>query len=108
MIFQRTSATDDGSEPCKTTLSHMNLLVLGSANVGKTTLINTFLSQSLHLAKYTPTIESTSTIQYNKLKDKLVLSISEVGGDPNFRALLPSAISTSDAFILVYDVILPL
>jgi hypothetical protein len=65
---------------------------------------------------YSPSIEEGLTLQHeyaaasssssnpHSHRGTVTLSLSEVGGHPAFRSLLPSAIEAADAIVCVYDV----
>ncbi|KAI8825043.1 uncharacterized protein EV422DRAFT_243255 [Fimicolochytrium jonesii] len=148
-------------------VTHLNILLLGSAHVGKTSLRRVFLrgSHSSGLGKtrhrgpwlsgYDPTIEDCNVIQYilpvasptggslsgsalpispveslgsgstisnegddadkevemteedlwqKRRGQRIVLTLSDVGGHPFYGTIWASAIAAADAFILIYDV----
>ncbi|KND04487.1 uncharacterized protein SPPG_00215 [Spizellomyces punctatus DAOM BR117] len=140
-------------------ITHLNVLLLGPAHVGKTSLRTAFLNGSARgpnrvrtrgpwQGSYDPTIESSDTVQYilpssstnagvspmspadssssaSTLSDdvsdetpviteedlwqkrtgqRIVLTLSDVGGHPFYGTIWASAIAAADAFMLVYDV----
>ncbi|TPX60452.1 hypothetical protein SpCBS45565_g07521 [Spizellomyces sp. 'palustris'] len=140
-------------------ITHVNVLLLGPAHVGKTSLRTAFLNGSARgpnrvrtrgpwQGPYDPTIESSDTVQYilpfsstnagvspmspadssssaSTLSDdvsdetpviteedlwqkrtgqRIVLTLSDVGGHPFYGTIWASAIAAADAFMLVYDV----
>lgn len=140
-------------------ITHLNILLLGPAHVGKTCLRSAFLKGATFGSSkvrtrgpwqgvYDPTIEDSHTIQYilpatsnpgptspispveslssnSTLSDdllpdaqviteedlwqkrrgqRIILTISDVGGHPFYGTIWQSAIAAADAFMLVYDV----
>ncbi|KAI8911337.1 P-loop containing nucleoside triphosphate hydrolase protein, partial [Powellomyces hirtus] len=145
-------------------ITHLNILLIGSAHVGKTTLRKCFVrGPSSHgipktrargpwRSVYDPTIEDCNILQYvlplsnapsnsadprsptdstssgstisneheSESKDnirlteedlwqrnvgqRIILTLSDVGGHPFYGTIWPSAIAAADAFMLIYDV----
>ncbi|XP_022258718.1 dexamethasone-induced Ras-related protein 1-like [Limulus polyphemus] len=82
---------------------HYRLVVMGSSRVGKTAIIKRFLYQSF-TAEYKPTVEELLTTEYDVRGAILKLDILDTSGSYEFPAMRHLAISSGDAFVLVYSI----
>lgn len=83
--------------------AHYRIVVLGAARVGKSSIISQFLHDKF-IPLYRETIEELHRGEYSMKGDKLVLDILDTSGAYIFPAMRQLAISTGDAFVLVYSV----
>ncbi|XP_054159769.1 dexamethasone-induced Ras-related protein 1-like [Oppia nitens] len=84
---------------------HYRIVILGSAKVGKTSIVRRLLSDKFEEI-HKPTIEELYQNDY-KLKDSdmtLTLDLLDTSGSYPFPAMRKLAISTGDAFVLVYAI----
>jgi small GTP-binding protein len=79
------------------------IVVMGAAKVGKTSLITQFLYGTF-LPKYKRTVEQMHRGEFCVGGVTLTLDILDTSGFYEFPAMRALSISSSDAFILVYDV----
>ncbi|CAG9824225.1 unnamed protein product [Phaedon cochleariae] len=79
------------------------IVVMGSAKVGKSSLITQFLYGTF-CSKYKRTIEEMHHGDFNVAGVHLNLDILDTSGAYEFPAMRALSISSADAFILVYDV----
>jgi small GTP-binding protein len=79
------------------------VIVMGAAAVGKSCIINRFLYQQF-MDGYQATIEDFYLDQFQVNGAEVVLEIVDTAGAYSFPAMRKLAISTGDAFILVYGV----
>ena len=83
---------------------HYRVSVMGSAAVGKTCIVSQFL-QGTCPSLYEPTVEDFHQQTFHQENDtSVVLDIVDMTGTYTFPAMRRLAISTSDAFVLVYAV----
>ena len=83
--------------------SRCRIVVMGAAGVGKSAIISQFLYDSFR-QEYNKTIEELHQGEYDFNGLKLTLDILDTAGAYSFPAMRQLAISTSDAFVLVYSV----
>ncbi|CAC5402363.1 GTP-binding protein Rhes,GTP-binding protein drn-1,GTP-binding protein Di-Ras2 [Mytilus coruscus] len=81
---------------------HYRIAVLGAAEVGKSSIISQFLYDRFN-SEYKETVEELYRGQYNIDGIRLTLDILDTAGHHEFPAMRKLAISSSDAFILVYS-----
>lgn len=79
------------------------IVVMGSAKVGKSSLITQFLYGTFS-PKYKRTVEEMHHSDFNVSGVHLMLDILDTSGAYEFPAMRALSISSADAFILVYDV----
>uniref|UniRef100_G3MLH1 GTP-binding protein Rhes n=1 Tax=Amblyomma maculatum TaxID=34609 RepID=G3MLH1_AMBMU len=89
-----------GGHPAK---DHYRVVVLGAARVGKTAIVHQFLYDEFPV-DYFATVEEFHTGQYELNGASLTLDIVDTSGSYSFPAMRLLAISTADAFVLVYAV----
>lgn len=80
---------------------YYRITVMGAAGVGKSSIISQFLYDRF-LSEYKETVEELHRGEYDVNGSKLTLDILDTAGAYTFPAMRRLAISTSDAFILVY------
>ncbi len=86
---------------------NIKLVLLGDANVGKTSLINYFLKKKF-LKKYIPTIGSIILKKDYKVDNiQLKVNIWDIGGQKSFNPLNPAFYTNVDAAYLVFDLSKP-
>ncbi|ESO84068.1 hypothetical protein LOTGIDRAFT_177571 [Lottia gigantea] len=76
---------------------------MGAAAVGKSSIISQFLYEQF-IGEYKETIEELHRSEYKLTDTQLELDILDTSGVHSFPAMRTLAISTSNAFILVYSV----
>ena len=81
---------------------HYRVVVLGAPGVGKSSIISQFLYDRFN-SEYKETVEELHRGQYNIDGVKLTLDILDTAGHHEFPAMRELAITTSDAFVLVYS-----
>ncbi|XP_076338655.1 ras-related protein Rap-1b-like isoform X2 [Tachypleus tridentatus] len=79
------------------------VVVMGSSRVGKTAIIKRFLDQ-IFPEEHVPTIEELYTTEYKIGGVLFKLNILDTSGSYEFPAMRRLAISSSDAFLLVYSI----
>lgn len=79
------------------------IVVMGSAKVGKSSIISQFLYGTFS-PKYKRTVEEMHHGEFNVAGVHLTLDILDTSGAYEFPAMRALSISSADAFILVYDV----
>ncbi|PSN39581.1 hypothetical protein C0J52_18758 [Blattella germanica] len=79
------------------------IVVLGSAKVGKSSLITQFLYNTFS-PKYKKTVEEMHHGDFSVAGLSLTLDILDTSGSYEFPAMRALSMSSADAFILVYDV----
>lgn len=85
-------------------MEQRRIVVFGAARVGKSSIIRQFLFDDFK-KKYSKTVEDFYVVQYNLINDaSLTLEIVDTAGYYEFPAMRQLAISTGDAFLLVYAV----
>ncbi|XP_003737246.1 dexamethasone-induced Ras-related protein 1 [Galendromus occidentalis] len=82
---------------------HYKLVVLGDAKVGKTSIIHRFLYDKMP-AKYRATVEEFHQGEFDMNGTSLTLNIVDTSGTYPFPAMRRLAITTGDAFVLVYGI----
>ncbi|XP_070184821.1 ras-related protein Rap-2a-like [Littorina saxatilis] len=83
--------------------SRYRIVVMGAAGVGKSAIISQFLYDNFQ-NEYNQTVEELHQGEYDFNGVKLTLDILDTAGAYSFPAMRQLAISTSDAFVLVYSV----
>jgi small GTP-binding protein len=84
--------------------THASVLLLGAAQVGKSTLSTSFRGLPFDPELYDPTIEEQFHAILMTDSHRLILNLIECGGHPSYQGLLSSAIRAADGFFLVFDV----
>lgn len=79
------------------------IVVIGAQNVGKTTLINSFLNNQFN-EEYVPTIEDTYSVEDQKLENQHFIDIIDTGGIDLFPNVQDHWLRDGQTFILVYSV----
>ncbi|XP_037286532.2 GTP-binding protein Rhes [Rhipicephalus microplus] len=79
------------------------VVVLGAARVGKTAIVHQFLYDEFP-ADYFATVEEFHTGEYEVNGASLTLDIVDTSGSYPFPAMRRLAITTADAFVLVYAI----
>lgn len=92
----------DSIPPGSTNVRH-KIVMMGSAKVGKSSLISQFLYNTFS-SKYKRTIEEMHHGDFNVAGVHLTLDILDTSGAYEFPAMRALSISSADAFVLVYDV----
>jgi len=82
------------------TKSHYKAVVMGSARVGKTSLISQFMCTGFN-GRYRPTVEDMHTVELDCNGLDLRLDILDTGGSYAFPAMRALAIKGADGFLLV-------
>ncbi|XP_064479374.1 ras-related protein Rap1-like [Ornithodoros turicata] len=90
---QNANSTNENNAP-----NVLRIAVMGGARVGKSTLIHQFLFERTP-SQYESTVEELYRSQYD---GNLTLEVLDTSGTFQFPAMRRLAISTADAFILVY------
>ncbi|MFW9819823.1 MAG: Rab family GTPase, partial [Candidatus Thorarchaeota archaeon] len=86
---------------------NVKLVVLGKGDVGKTSIINTFMGRSFH-DQYLPTIGSETTKKEYVIEDsgniiRVLVSIWDTGGQKSFNPFNPTLYKNIDICLLVFD-----
>lgn len=87
----------------QTVKDQYKLVVLGGARVGKTAIVHQFLYDEFPV-DYFATVEEFHTGEYELNGASLTLDIVDTSGSYPFPAMRRLAISTADAFVLVYAI----
>lgn len=82
---------------------HYRLTIMGTAGVGKSCIISQFLYDRF-ISEYKETVEEFHRGEYTVDGRELILDILDTAGAHSFPAMRRLAISTSDAFVLVYSI----
>ncbi|XP_048760675.1 ras-related protein Rap-2a-like [Ostrea edulis] len=82
---------------------HYRLTIMGAAGVGKSCIISQFLYDRF-ISEYKETVEEFHRGEYTVDGRELILDILDTAGAHSFPAMRRLAISTSDAFVLVYSI----
>eukprot|EP00105_Crassostrea_gigas_P037474 XP_019921622.1 PREDICTED: ras-related protein Rap-1b [Crassostrea gigas] len=85
------------------TALHYRLTIMGAAGVGKSCIISQFLYDRF-ISEYKETVEEFHRGEYTVDGRELILDILDTAGAHSFPAMRRLAISTSDAFVLVYSI----
>lgn len=83
--------------------THVRLVFLGAAGVGKTALIQRFLQDKFE-TKHRRTVEEMHSKEYDIGGVKITVDILDTSGSYSFPAMRKLSIQSSDAFALVYAV----
>lgn len=83
--------------------THVRLVFLGAAGVGKTALIQRFLQDKFE-TKHRRTVEEMHSKEYDIGGVKITVDILDTSGSYAFPAMRKLSIQSSDAFALVYAV----
>lgn len=83
--------------------THVRLVFLGAAGVGKTALIQRFLQDKFE-TKHRRTVEEMHSKEYDIGGVKITVDILDTSGSYSFPAMRKLSIQNSDAFALVYAV----
>ncbi|KAG7491664.1 hypothetical protein MATL_G00006370 [Megalops atlanticus] len=83
--------------------THVRLVFLGAAGVGKTALIRRFLQDTFE-TKHRRTVEELHSKEYNINGVKVTIEIMDTSGSYSFPAMRKLSIQNSDAFALVYAI----
>ncbi|KAI9513978.1 hypothetical protein NQZ68_038038 [Dissostichus eleginoides] len=83
--------------------THVRLVFLGAAGVGKTALIQRFLEDTFE-PKHKRTVEEMHSKEYDIGGVKISVEILDTSGSYSFPAMRKLSIQNSDAFALVYAV----
>ena len=97
------AAAKKQADPSKQDKSRYRIVVMGSAGVGKSAIISQFLYDNFQF-EYNQTVEELHQGEYDLNGVKLTLDILDTAGAYSFPAMRRLAISTGDAFVLVYSV----
>lgn len=79
------------------------VVVMGAARVGKTCIVSQFLHDQ-YLTDYHETVEELHRGEFVMDGTRIILDILDTSGAYQFPAMRKLAISTSDAFVLVFSV----
>ena len=88
---------------------NIKLVLLGEAQVGKTSVINTYLGKEFP-GQYLPTIGNETSKKEYKLKEKdLSISITlwDAGGQRSFNPFTPTLYTNIDCALLIFDLTKP-
>ncbi|XP_065160742.1 ras-related protein Rap-2a-like isoform X1 [Atheta coriaria] len=102
MVSQRSEEGEALDNKGEANVRH-KIVVMGSAKVGKSSLITQFLYGTFS-PKYKRTVEEMHHSDFNVSGVHLMLDILDTSGAYEFPAMRALSISSADAFILVYDV----
>ncbi|KAJ8264127.1 hypothetical protein GJAV_G00145490 [Gymnothorax javanicus] len=83
--------------------THVRLVFLGAAGVGKTALIRRFLQDTFE-TKHRRTVEELHSKEYEIGGIKVTIEIMDTSGSYSFPAMRKLSIQNSDAFALVYAI----
>ncbi|KAG5853729.1 ras-related protein Rap-2a-like [Anguilla rostrata] len=83
--------------------THVRLVFLGAAGVGKTALIRRFLQDTFE-TKHRRTVEELHSKEYDISGVKVTIEIMDTSGSYSFPAMRKLSIQNSDAFALVYAI----
>lgn len=83
--------------------THVRVVFLGAAGVGKTALIQRFLQDKFE-TKHRRTVEEMHSKEYDIGGVKITVDILDTSGSYSFPAMRKLSIQNSDAFALVYAV----
>ncbi|XP_036403554.1 rasd family member 4 [Megalops cyprinoides] len=83
--------------------THVRLVFLGAAGVGKTALIRRFLQDTFE-TKHRRTVEELHSKEYDINGVKVTIEIMDTSGSYSFPAMRKLSIQNSDAFALVYAI----
>ncbi|XP_058496888.1 GTP-binding protein Rhes-like [Solea solea] len=83
--------------------THVRVVFLGAAGVGKTALIQRFLQDTFE-PKHRRTVEELHSKEYDISGVKVTVEILDTSGSYSFPAMRKLSIQNSDAFALVYAV----
>ncbi|KAG7486241.1 GTP-binding protein Rhes-like [Solea senegalensis] len=83
--------------------THVRVVFLGAAGVGKTALIQRFLQDTFE-PKHRRTVEELHSKEYDISGVKVTVEILDTSGSYSFPAMRRLSIQNSDAFALVYAV----
>lgn len=78
----------------------MNVVIVGSGAVGKTSLLNVWSGMDFD-TEYNPTVQSSQTIE----ADGMELEVIDTSGQEEYRTVRDNMIRSGNAFIVVYSVI---
>ena len=82
---------------------NIKLVIFGDANVGKTSIINSYFDKDFP-ERYIPTIGSNISRKEYKLKDYFIrMNIWDIGGQRSFNPLNPVYFNNVDVALLVFD-----
>ncbi|KAK2706404.1 ras-related protein Rap-2b-like isoform X2 [Artemia franciscana] len=81
---------------------HYKVVIMGAANVGKTSLVSQFLYDTF-TTRYKKTVEEYHRADYEIFGIPLTLDILDTSGSYEFPAMRQLSISNSDAFVLTYS-----
>ena len=85
-------------------LFRQKIIFCGDAGVGKTSIINSFMSQKFQ-DEYEPSIGVDFFSKTVRYKDRLIkLQIWDSAGQEKFRSLIPNYIRGSSLIFLIYDI----
>lgn len=96
-------AEAESSEKSSEPPARHKIVVMGSAKVGKSSIIMQFLYNTFS-PKYKRTVEEMHRGDFNVSGIQLTLDILDTSGSYDFPAMRELSIKSADAFILVYDV----
>jgi len=83
--------------------NHVRLVILGTTEVGKTSILSQFLHQKFE-ERYKPTIDDFYSRTFLMENTKIKVDFLDTSGDDEFPVMRHLSISSSDGFILVYSV----
>ncbi|MHA1150601.1 MAG: Rab family GTPase [Promethearchaeota archaeon] len=88
----------------KNVVARFKICLFGDAGVGKTTLINRYLTNVFE-ERYKISVGMDFYVKKIKIKDKICsLQIWDFAGEEKFRFLLPNAVIGADGAIFIYDI----
>ena len=94
----------ESSVDANISLSRQKIIFCGDAGVGKTSIINSFMSQKFQ-DEYEPSIGVDFFSKTVRYKDRLIkLQIWDSAGQEKFRSLIPNYIRGSSLIFLIYDI----
>lgn len=77
--------------------------IFGSAGVGKTSLVQRFVSDKMQ-EEYVPTVEEVYCREVSVGGKKVIVKITDTGGSSDLRLKWDSALKQCNGFIVVYDI----
>ncbi len=91
------------SVPAVVYSKEINILFLGAAKVGKSSLVRKFLGKSF-IEEYIPTVYDVYSTEISHDNGRYMLEITDMSGYYSFPPMRRLAITNSSVFVLVYEI----